>query len=126
MQMKYWGALGAAALALATMAPAHAGGVGSFQLNIGTAPSYYGYGYPNYGASYGYAQPAYVYTQPGYGYAQPGYVQPHGGGHRHGQWGHAGRRDRDHDGVPDRWDRDRDGDGVANRFDRRPRNPYRY
>jgi len=36
-----------------------------------------------------------------------------------------GRWDRDHDGVPNRYDRDRDGDGVPNRYDRRPDNPYR-
>jgi hypothetical protein len=29
-------------------------------------------------------------------------------------------RDRDHDGVPNRYDRDRDGDGVPNRYDRAP------
>jgi hypothetical protein len=34
-------------------------------------------------------------------------------------------RDRDLDGVPNRYDRDRDGDGVPNRFDDRPNNPYR-
>lgn len=34
-------------------------------------------------------------------------------------------RDRDHDGIPNRYDRDRDGDGIPNRFDRRPDNPYR-
>ncbi len=34
-------------------------------------------------------------------------------------------RDRDHDGVPNRFDRDRDGDGVPNRFDRQPNNPRR-
>ncbi len=34
-------------------------------------------------------------------------------------------RDRDNDGVPNRFDRDRDGDGVPNRYDRRPDNPYR-
>lgn len=34
-------------------------------------------------------------------------------------------RDRDGDGVPNRFDRDRDGDGVPNRFDSRPNNPYR-
>jgi hypothetical protein len=36
-----------------------------------------------------------------------------------------GYRDRDHDGIPNRYDRDRDGDGVPNRFDDRPNNPYR-
>ena len=35
-------------------------------------------------------------------------------------------RDRDNDGVPNRVDRDRDGDGVPNRFDDRPNNPRRY
>jgi hypothetical protein len=35
------------------------------------------------------------------------------------------RRDRDRDGIPNRWDRDRDNDGVPNRYDRRPNNPYR-
>lgn len=29
-------------------------------------------------------------------------------------------RDRDHDGVPNRYDHDRDGDGIPNRADRRP------
>jgi hypothetical protein len=32
-------------------------------------------------------------------------------------------RDRDWDGVPNRFDRDRDGDGIPNRFDSRPNNP---
>lgn len=48
-------------------------------------------------------------------------------------WGHRGwDYDRDHDGIPNRYDRydnrygrDRDHDGVPNRFDRRPDNPYR-
>lgn len=35
-------------------------------------------------------------------------------------------RDRDRDGIPNRYDRDRDNDGVPNRYDRRPDNPYRY
>jgi hypothetical protein len=35
------------------------------------------------------------------------------------------RHDRDHDGVPNRFDRDRDGDGVPNYRDRRPNNPNR-
>lgn len=33
-------------------------------------------------------------------------------------------KDRDGDGVPNRYDRDRDGDGVRNSRDRRPNNPY--
>lgn len=42
--------------------------------------------------------------------------------HQRNGWSHA---DRDHDGVPNRYDRDRDGDGVPNRNDRNPDNPYR-
>jgi hypothetical protein len=34
-------------------------------------------------------------------------------------------RDRDADGIPNRFDFDRDGDGVSNRFDWAPNNPYR-
>lgn len=64
----------------------------------------------------------YIVT-PGYGYAQPA-----PGWHGHdGRWAHRrGWGDRDHDGVPNRYDRDRDGDGVPNRYDRRPDNRYRY
>lgn len=35
-------------------------------------------------------------------------------------------RDRDRDGVTNRYDRDRDGDGVPNRYDRHPDDPRRY
>jgi len=77
-------------------------------------------------------------ARPGYYYAQPQWVrQGDRWGYHAGGWtrggppqqvhGHpAGRRDRDRDGTPDRWDRDRDGDGVPNRHDMRPNNPYRY
>lgn len=34
--------------------------------------------------------------------------------------------DVDHDRVPNRADRDRDGDGVRDRYDRRPDDPRRY
>ena len=37
-----------------------------------------------------------------------------------------GYRDRDRDGVANRYDRDRDGDGVPNRRDRHPRDPRYY
>jgi hypothetical protein len=78
-----------------------------------------------------------VAARPGYYYAQPQWVrQGDRWGYHAGGWtrggpperlhGHpAGRRDRDRDGTPDRWDRDRDGDGVPNRHDMRPNNPYR-
>jgi hypothetical protein len=48
-----------------------------------------------------------------------------------GHWerGHAmgnrGMGDRDHDGVPNRYDRDRDNDGVPNRYDSHPNNQNR-
>jgi hypothetical protein len=59
----------------------------------------------------------------GYYYNQPRWVQ-HGDrwDYRGGGWS---RGDRDHDGIPNRYDRDRDGDGVRNRRDRAPDNPYR-
>jgi hypothetical protein len=45
------------------------------------------------------------------------------------QWRQAGRNgpygDLDRDGIVNQRDRDRDGDGVSNRFDRFPNNPYR-
>jgi hypothetical protein len=37
-----------------------------------------------------------------------------------------GYRDRDGDGVANRYDRDRDGDGVSNRRDAFPNNPRRH
>jgi hypothetical protein len=87
----------------------------------------YGYAYPGYGYVQPgyvqpYVQPGYVYTQPSYVYPQPAYVAPqvyigggYGGyGYGYGQRGYySGRGDRDHDGVP-------------NRFDRAPRNPRRF
>lgn len=38
---------------------------------------------------------------------------------------HRGYGDRDHDGIPNRYDRDRDGDGVPNRYDAHPDNRRR-
>jgi hypothetical protein len=71
----------------------------------------------------------------GYRYYQPEWVE------RNGRWHYERRgwqRDRDHDGVPNRYDRDRDNDGVPNnrdrdrdndgvpnRYDSRPDNPNR-
>ena len=78
----------------------------------------------------------------GYVYRQPHWVQRDGdwrferGGWYQGRG--PGMRDRDHDGIPNRFDRDmdgdglrndrdrdRDGDGVRNRRDRHPNNPRR-
>ena len=78
--------------------------------------------------------PVYVQPRPMYQQPQPYYAQPqpyyreqqYRQDWRQRRWnGDHRRRDRDRDGVPNRYDRDRDGDGVPNRFDRRPNNPYR-
>lgn len=103
-------AAGAAMFLLA--GPAHADA--RVYLNIGTP-------------AYVYTPPAYVYSQPQPVYS-PGYVyygqhQYHNRGYYHG--GYRGR-DRDRDGIPNRYDRDRDGDGVPNYHDRRPNNYRRY
>jgi len=86
----------------------------SVHLSIGTGVPY-GYAQPGYvysQPSYVYSQPSYVYSQPSYVYTQPSYIYYDNGVHRRhynrGAW------------------RDRDGDGVPNRFDRRPNNPRRY
>ena len=70
--------------------------------------------------------------RPGYHYTAPSWVQRDGRWYyeRRGWEHHEGRGgphgDRDHDGVPNRYDRDRDNDGVPNRYDQRPDNPRRY
>jgi hypothetical protein len=78
-------------------------------------PAPYGaYDNGSYGAygSYGYyGNGPYVVQQ-----QRPYY----GGGYR------SGPRDRDRDGIPNRYDRDRDGDGVPNRRDAAPNDPRRY
>src|SRR5688572_3820898 len=98
-----------AATAALASAPAHADT--SIHLQLGTPY----YGAPHY---YTYEQPRWVQYDRGYYH-----------GDRHARRG----RDRDRDGIPDRYDRDldndgrlndrdrdRDGDGVPNRYDRRP------
>ena len=107
--------LGSAAAALALFAaPAQARDNFGIALNFGfpaySQPQPYVYAPPQYV----YNQPQYVYTQPQYVYTQPQYVYPQAGYVYYG--GQRGYHQR----------RDRDGDGVPNRFDRRPNNPYRY
>ncbi|NUZ07176.1 YXWGXW repeat-containing protein [Piscinibacter koreensis] len=68
---------------------------------------------------------SWVRERPGYVYAAPTWVERNGRWYyERGGW-ERGRRDRDRDGVPNRFDRDRDGDGVPNRRDDSPNNPYR-
>jgi hypothetical protein len=76
------------------------------------------------GHRYDWVRGHWVRERPGYVYYGPRWVERRGGWHmEHGRWG---RRDRDRDGVPNRFDRDRDGDGVPNRFDDHPNNPRRH
>ena len=71
---------------------------------------------------YGPSGAYYSSGEPGY-YSAPGYVY---GGYARGYHNdRRGWRDRDHDGVPNRYDRDRDGDGVPNRADAYPNDPRR-
>jgi hypothetical protein len=78
------------------------------------------------GVVYAQPQPVYVQPQPVYVQPRPVYVQPrpvyvqprpvYVERHHHREWREQAAYAR----------RDRDGDGVPNRFDRRPDNPYRY
>ncbi|WP_408014840.1 thrombospondin type 3 repeat-containing protein [Rugamonas rivuli] len=69
---------------------------------------------------------SWISARPGYVYAQPHWVQRDGRWLREeARWERGPYGDRDHDGIPNRYDRDRDGDGVPNRYDRRPDNPRR-
>ncbi len=84
------------------------------------------------------ARPGYVYSAPnwiernGRWEMEPGHWRSHDRDHdgipdrydRHDDRRSA-RRDSDHDGIPNRYDRDRDGDGVPNNRDRHPDNPRR-
>lgn len=95
------------------------------------------------GTQYRWADGYWLQARRGYAYQQPQWVQ------RNGEWTYVrgdwrrgnvrGMRDRDHDGIADRYDndrdndglrndrdRDRDGDGVRNRNDRFPNNPRRH
>jgi hypothetical protein len=82
--------------------------------------------------------PAYYYSPPPQAVWVPGHWEWDGNRHVwvHGQywrgggdrWAHrdgGSRRDRDHDGIQNRYYRDRDGDGVPNWRDRAPNNRYR-
>ncbi len=88
-----------------------------------------------YGVPYGAASVQYTTESPYYGgayYGSPYVVQPgpvyiqgapaRGYGHAHPRV----HRDRDGDGVSNRYDRDRDGDGVRNRRDAHPNDPRRH
>ena len=56
-----------------------------------------------------------VFVQPGW--RNERFAYGYGRGYAYG--------DRDHDGIPNKYDRDRDNDGVPNKYDSSPNNPYR-
>ena len=78
------------------------------------------------GNRYGWVGGNWVRERSGYAYTQPTWVSDGGRYHLYRD-ASARSGDRDHDGIPNRYDRDRDGDGdgVRNRYDRRPDNPNR-
>lgn len=98
-------------LLIALLAAAGLSGCVAYGVPYGSAEVHYSTGSPYYGHGGYYGGGPYVVERP------PVYIQ--GGRSR-------GHRDRDRDGIPNRYDRDRDGDGVSNRRDAYPNNPRRY
>ena len=81
---------------------------------------------------YAWTPGVWIAERPGYVYAPPAWNQRDGRWQmEQGRWSRGPNGDRDHDGIPNRYDRDngnrhdRDGDGIPNRDDRRPDNPRR-
>ena len=68
----------------------------------------------------------YVYARPEWRRDRNGWVMQRGGWQPGDRVNGGNGRDRDRDGVPNRYDRDRDNDGVPNRVDARPNNATRY
>lgn len=106
---------------IALVAAAGLSGCVAYGVPYGSAEVHYSSGSPYYGHG-GYYRRPYVIDQP------PVFI--HRGHPRAGSYGHGPRhgyrhRDRDRDGVPNRYDRDRDGDGAPNRRDDYPNNPRR-
>ncbi|MBA3771617.1 MAG: thrombospondin type 3 repeat-containing protein [Ramlibacter sp.] len=96
-------------LLIAAMAAAGLSGCVAYP--YGSAEVQYGSGGGYYGGYYGGNVPYVVEQHPVYIHGGPGSGR--------------GYRDRDGDGIANRYDRDRDGDGVPNRRDARPNNPRR-
>ncbi|HSV35842.1 MAG TPA: hypothetical protein VLI46_09805 [Ramlibacter sp.] len=104
-------------LLLALLLAAGLSGCVAYGVPYGSAEVYYGSGSPYYGGGYhgGYygGAPYVIDQRPVYIQGNSGYPPP------------RALRDRDRDGVPNRYDRDRDGDGVPNRQDPYPNDPRR-
>jgi hypothetical protein len=122
MTMGAFKGLGIVAIALAAS--------GCVETNGYPTSSYGGYGYGNsgyYGQPTYYGEPAY-YGRPAY-HSQPSYYSPPPGVVTQTRYGSVvppsppprRMRDRDGDGIPDKYDRDRNGDGVPDRYQRRNR-----
>jgi hypothetical protein len=106
---------------IALLAVAGLSGCAAYGVPYGSAEVYYGSGSPyyGYGGYYGHSAPYVIDQRPTYIYGGRGYDRGHG------RWHGRGYRDRDGDGIANRYDRDRDGDGVSNRRDAYPNNPRR-
>jgi hypothetical protein len=96
------------------------------------APGYYDYR----GSNYVWVQGHWMRERPGYAWREARWVETRNGEWRRvgGSWERGPYGDRDHDGIPNRYDNrnnnlrpygDRDGDGVLNKDDRFPNNPNR-
>lgn len=96
---------------------------------VGYGGGTYGYydGSPYYGSGYGSPYYGPTYGTPYYGYSGSVVIEQRPTYHHRGTtyYRDRGSRDRDRDGVPNRYDRDRDGDGVNNRRDAHPNDPNR-
>jgi hypothetical protein len=92
-------------LLISLLAVAGLSGCYAYGVPYGSAEVHYGSG-----ASYGNPVPYVVEQRPAYIYGPPPA---------------RGYRDRDRDGVSNRYDRDRDGDGVRNSRDAYPNDPRR-
>lgn len=71
-------------------------------------------------------RPGYVYARPEWRRDRNGWALERGGWRNDHRADRIAHRDRDRDGIANRYDRDRDNDGVPNRADGRPNNPNRY
>ncbi|TWI69577.1 YXWGXW repeat-containing protein [Pseudoduganella lurida] len=81
------------------------------------APGYWGWD----GYRHVWMAGSWLPDRPGYVYAAPSWREREGRWYyEQARWNRHGGGDRDHDGVPNRYDRDRDGDGIPNRYDRNP------
>ena len=75
------------------------------------------------GNQYAWVPGHFVRARAGYVFQEPRWVQRNGAWVMTGGTWARGSRDRDRDGIANRYDRDRDGDGIRNGRDVRPNQP---